>query len=561
MRLTLFFILLAYNCSAQIFMTGADLSYTNELEDCGTIYYETGAAKDPYQIFTDHNCQIARFRLWHTPTWTSYSNLDDVKKSLGRAKAGGMSTLLDFHYSDTWADPANQLIPAAWQNITDLNVLSDSLYNYTYSTLNKLLAANLLPDIVQTGNETNGNILLKEGEALYPLDWTRNAKLFNRAAKAVRDFNTANGTSIKIIVHIAGPDNANWWFDSMRSNGFTNYDIIGLSYYPQWYGSDIHKVGGIIKQLKQTFGKEVMIVETACPWTFQANDNANNIQNNTNLLKCFGEAPSPAVQKQFLTDFTWLVYNAGGMGVIYWEPGWVSSDCQTPWGTGSNWENSTFFDFTNNLHQGIEFMQYDYNKKPAELDSVRVAFKVHMNNTDTTNGVFVTGDFTGMAWKLKRMKHMGSKVFEYFAKVPCMSSGAFIFRNKADWANSSMETLPAACALYWDTHREYVINASFDVIGCNWGSCLPLGINEESGELNKLNIEYYFADNQLNIWADFIFTSATLSNLSGVIVKSASYSGCKNTSFNIANLQNGIYILKVVTAFDEIVTKKVLITK
>jgi len=218
MRLSVlfFFTLLVVSLSAQNFYLGADLSYTNEMEDCGAVFYENQQAKDPYLIFDEHHANIARFRLWHTPGWTNYSNLTDVIKSIGRAKNQGFTVLLDFHYSDTWADPGNQKIPAAWDEITDLNILADSLYNYTFNTLNHLQSLGLLPDMVQIGNEINGNILLKAGELLYPNNWTRNIFLLESGIDAVKAINQSFGADVKTVIHIAAPENAVWWFNDAK---------------------------------------------------------------------------------------------------------------------------------------------------------------------------------------------------------------------------------------------------------------------------------------------------------------------------------------------------------
>ncbi|MFM7400279.1 MAG: glycosyl hydrolase 53 family protein, partial [Bacteroidota bacterium] len=174
MRLLQFFLtgiagLLCLNLSAQTTLfVGADLSYVNEMEDCGVVYRENGAAKDVYRIFSDNGCNLVRLRLWHTPSWYDtlntgkrYSDYNDVKKSVLRSKAAGMKVLLDFHLSDFWADPGRQLCPAAWLNVVDnLPVLEDSLYHYVYSTLLNLNTAGALPDMVQIGNETNKGIML-----------------------------------------------------------------------------------------------------------------------------------------------------------------------------------------------------------------------------------------------------------------------------------------------------------------------------------------------------------------------------------------------------------------
>ena len=170
------------------FYYGADLSYVNEMEDCGAVYKDlSGISKDPYKIFKEAGANLVRVRLWNNPTWTNYSNYEDVKKTISRAKAEGMSVLLDFHYSDTWADPSNQEIPSAWASeLNNTVTLGDLLYDYTYEILNDLAKANLLPEIVQVGNEINP-MILQQGALQWPIDWERNSYLINKGIKAVRD--------------------------------------------------------------------------------------------------------------------------------------------------------------------------------------------------------------------------------------------------------------------------------------------------------------------------------------------------------------------------------------
>ena len=115
-----------FGIQSQTFYLGADLSYVNELEDCGVVYKENQVAKDPYQVFSEYGCNLVRLRLWHTPSWydtlnsgNRYSDLKDVKLSIARAKQNNMHTLLDFHLSDNWADPSKQLVPKAWLPVVD----------------------------------------------------------------------------------------------------------------------------------------------------------------------------------------------------------------------------------------------------------------------------------------------------------------------------------------------------------------------------------------------------------------------------------------------------------
>ncbi len=558
--LLLLLLILSVGLSAQTYYLGADLSYLNEMEDCNAIYYENQEAKDPYQIFWDHNMKIVRFRLWHTPTWTGYSTREDVKKSLQRAKEVGFAILLDFHNSDTWADPSHQLRPAAWAAITELQVLGDSLHHYIFNTLDYFGSMGLLPDMVQIGNETNGNILLNAGEPLFPLTWTRNVQLFNRGISAVADINLTYGTNIKTVIHIAQPENGLWWFDQAHDYGLTGFDIIGLSYYPGWSGLDIHRAANAIKELHLTYNKDVLVVETGYPWTLQWADNYNNLLNSSNLFSCFSDAPTPELQRDFLTEFSWLVKESGGLGVIYWEPCWVSTGCSTPWGTGSSWENATFFDFDYNLHEGIGFMDYDYTVKPPALDSMPVVFRVDMTGQDTTNGVFVTGDFTGIEWKFKRMHHTGQMIFQYSCNLPGRSEGAFIFQNKADWNTSSRETVPAACALYWDTHRKFVVKDEPVEFGFVWGSCQQLS-GLPVHEINTPNPTIFPnpASSSVTVKSVHKMTSVGITDLCGSLVFSKTIKNQNETCLDISNLSSGIFLLKITCENQTFTIQKIVI--
>src|SRR5690554_222160 len=220
---------------ASTFYRGADLSYVNEMEDCGAVYYADNKPVDPFQLFASNGANLVRVRLWHTPNWTDYSNLADVTKTISRAKAQGLPVLLDFHYSDTWADPERQEIPAAWSQITDTKMLGKKLYQYTFDTLKTLADENLVPAMVQVGNEINAEILQPKNKTRTDaINWQRNAELINQGIKAVRDFSAHSKQPIQIVVHIAQPENALRWFPQAQQNGIKDYDIIGLSYYPQW---------------------------------------------------------------------------------------------------------------------------------------------------------------------------------------------------------------------------------------------------------------------------------------------------------------------------------------
>lgn len=336
------------------FYYGADLSYVNEMEDCGALYYDSSnVKKDPYQIFEEEGANLIRIRLWHNPTWTAYSNFNDVKKSIQRAKTLGMSVLLDFHYSDTWTDPSKQGIPAAWlAKVNDTEALGGLLYDYTYETLNVLANENLLPEMVQVGNEIN-IMILQEGESQTPMNWSRNATLINKGIKAVRDIAKEKNAEIGVMLHIAQPENALWWFEQATQNGITDYDWIGLSYYPIWSDYTLDNVGVAFKTLKDTYKKRLMVVETAYPFTMENNDAANNILDVNALIN--GYPASGEGQLNYLNKLKSEIISAGGEGLIYWEPAWVSTSCSTLWGQGSHWDNATLFDHNYKPTKGMDF--------------------------------------------------------------------------------------------------------------------------------------------------------------------------------------------------------------
>lgn len=342
------------------FYYGADLSYVNEMEDCGASYKNgNGITEDPYEIFKDEGANLVRLRLWHNPDWTNYSNFQDVKKSIQRAKNNGMRVLLDFHYSDTWADPERQQIPAAWlSEIDNTQALGALLYDYTYTTLSELSNEGLLPNIVQVGNEINP-MILQDGELEWPINWERNSYLINKGISAVRTIAEEKNKTIEVMLHIAQPENGLWWFEQATQNGLTDYDWIGLSYYPLWSDYNLSEVQAPLTTLITTYNKKLMIVETAYPFTLENADSANNILGASALT---GDYPATQQgQLDYLNHLSLVIKNAGGQGLIYWEPAWVSTSCSTLWAQGSHWDNATLFDNDKQATLGMKFYNASLN--------------------------------------------------------------------------------------------------------------------------------------------------------------------------------------------------------
>jgi len=349
------------------FVMGADLSYVNQILDHGGVYKDSGKVADPYLVFKKHGANVIRFRLFHNPVWTKeaygtegtqmYSDFNDVRKGIEKAKAAGLKVCLDFHFSDTWAGTANQVIPDAWLSLS-LTTLHDSLYNYTYKVLSKLGDAGIMPDYVQPGNEINPGLLLPFGNR-----WNGNESdmiyLLNGAISAIRAASSSNAIKPRIIIHIAQPENVREWLYGLSEKGLTDYDIIGISYYYMWSTVTLDKVSNFVSMLNTTFSKDVMIMETTYPWTTGYADNYNNIIS-TSLLNA-GYPATETGQYNYFHALTQEVIDGGGTGIFAWEPAWITSQMKDKWGTGSSWECNTFFDFEGNAIKGIGFMTDNYN--------------------------------------------------------------------------------------------------------------------------------------------------------------------------------------------------------
>ncbi|MFN3387798.1 MAG: arabinogalactan endo-beta-1,4-galactanase [Allosphingosinicella sp.] len=339
---------------------GADLSYVNEMEDCGAVYRKDGRPVDPFALFAAEGANIVRVRIWNDARWTRYSNLADVRKTIARAKAAGMQVLLDFHYSDDWADGEKQLVPKAWEGL-DADAQARALHDYTRGILGALARDGLMPEMVQVGNETNSELAgSRKGD---PIDWARNAKLFTAGIRAVREAARGSAIAPRIMLHIAQPEHVEPWFAAAHAAGVTDYDVIGISYYRKWSVMDVAGLGAVVARVRQRFGKDVILVETAYPFTTDNADSAPNLLGPDTLVE--GYPATPEGQLRYLVDLTQTVVDNGGSGLVYWEPAWVSTKCTTRWGQGSNWDNATFFDFRrgNEALPAFRFFRHPY--RPA----------------------------------------------------------------------------------------------------------------------------------------------------------------------------------------------------
>lgn len=285
------------------FVKGADIGWLSQMEATGYKFYsDKGVEEDCFKILKDHGINTIRLRTWLNPSESRSSghcSKDETVAMAVRARKWGMKVMINFHYSDSWADPGKQRKPAAWEGHSFSQLLTD-LYNYTFDVMSALKANDVFPEWVQVGNEIPGGMIYPEGSTS---NWDQLAQLLNKGYDAVK----AVSPGSKVILHIdQGNNNQRFrtWFDNATSRG-VRYDIIGLSYYPWWlnghpdYTLSINDLGLNMNDLVSRYGKEVMVVEVG--------GEDSKPQNTYDMLI--------AVQKKVKE-----VPDNKGLGVIYWEP-------------------------------------------------------------------------------------------------------------------------------------------------------------------------------------------------------------------------------------------------
>ena len=484
---------------------GADLSYVNEMEDCGGVYRENGQARDPFDLFAAHGANLVRVRLWHSPDWTAYSTFADVRKTIQRAKAAGMETLLDFHYSDEWADPGKQIVPAAWAGLA-VDVLADSLYRYTFDVLSALAAEDLLPEMVQVGNEINPGLLLPHGSTS---NWAQLGTLLNAGIRAIRDVEAGAGHRVKVMLHVAQPENVlPWVADAISDGGVTDFDAIGLSYYKNWSYIPLDQLADYVSRLVTAYGREVIVVETAYPWTLGGHDSAGNILGGDALEA--GYPATPEAQHRYLIDLSQAIFDGGGTGLVFWEPAWISTGCSTRWGQGSHWENVALFDFNdgNEVLPAIDYMRHTY--RPPR--TVETTLRVDMTGRGTAQGVFLAGDMTYDAsggWRLLPMADQGDG---WYAATLALRPGVayrFRFYDGPGQAGNG-EPLSVACAGFGGEHRLLHVPEAGGTLDFRFGQCaaealVDVTLQVDMSGINAPNGVYLAGDLTRNAAAQWTF--------------------------------------------------------
>ena len=328
------------------FILGMDASSVPSLESGGIHYYNReGQAQDVFEILADAGVNYIRVRVWNDPydeAGHGYGGGNcDIENALEigkRATRYGMKLMVDFHYSDFWADPGKQVAPKAWQGM-DIEEKADALYAFTCDSLKMLKDAGVSVGMVQIGNETNGGLA---GET----QWEAMAKLFSAGSKAVRD----TLPDALVAVHFTNPEKPGAYeFYGQQLNKYgVDYDVFASSYYPLWHGS-LENLQKVLTGIHKTYGKQVLVAETAHAYT------AEDLDFHPNTVTAEAQTPYPMTpegQAAWVQAVAKAVSEIGGLGVFYWGGTWISAGGSTYeenkalWETyGSGWASSWAGDY------------------------------------------------------------------------------------------------------------------------------------------------------------------------------------------------------------------------
>jgi arabinogalactan endo-1,4-beta-galactosidase len=326
---------------------GHDTSTLQQLEDAKKTFSDDGHVAPLERILAHHGATYIRERLWVNPP-LPYNDLPHILKMAKRIKEAGLKFLLDIHYSDFWADPGHQTIPQAWQG-QDLATLAKTVYSYTKNVIERLASQGTPVDMVQIGNEITAGMLWPLGEIYVNGNqyWPQFATLLKAGIAGAQDGSRSNHQPL-IMVHIdRGGDNggSKYFYDNIFSQG-VDFDVIGLSYYPWWHGP-LSALQANLNDLAIRYNRDIVVAETAYPWTLADGDGYPNIVTAQTVLGTVYPA-TPDGQLSYVHELLSIlsqVPRQHGRGVIWWESGWIPGAGWEP-GAGDAWDNMTLFDFT-----------------------------------------------------------------------------------------------------------------------------------------------------------------------------------------------------------------------
>jgi arabinogalactan endo-1,4-beta-galactosidase len=330
---------------ARLSIRGADISSLKKSEDKGGIYLnEKGIQEDALKILCEHGMNYARLRVWlNSPD--GYHGKAQLLEMAKRLKAHHIQLLVDFHYSDSWADPGKQTKPKAWEKL-DFADLKLAVYEHALDICLGLKAQGTPADMVQIGNEITQGMLWPEGKN--EPGFANLAALLEQGYRAVKE----SSPTTQVMLHL---DNGGknelyrWWFDHIIEQEVP-FDLIGASYYPYWHGT-LTNLQVNLDDIARRYSKDILVVETAYPFTVEDKDACENVISSNESP---GYPFTPLGQAKILADIMTVVRavpDGHGLGIMWWEATWTAVpgngwDPAVP-SCGNNWENQALFDYHN----------------------------------------------------------------------------------------------------------------------------------------------------------------------------------------------------------------------
>ena len=369
------------------YIKGMDISSLDEIERLGAKFYDNGEEQELIEILKKYDTNYIRLRLWNDPKTedgrpygAGNTDYETTLRMAKRVKAAGLGFLLDFHYSDFWADPGKQRKPKAWVGM-NVDELENAVYEFTREMVSGFVKEGAAPDMVQVGNELSNGLLWPEGQ--WP-NFANIARFVSAGIRAVKE----TCPEAKIMIHLDNGGNNELyrkWFDEyINVNKGEDFDVIGLSYYPFWHG-DLNALANNMNDIAVRFGKELVIAEVSMGHTTKdyaeyeklSPENRKGMATKPALCEKVPFAMTVEGQCEFMKAFLEVVENVPenkGRGFFYWEAGWLPVE-GSGWATeealeyikeagpcGNEWANQALFDYDGNALPALEVIR-DYKSK------------------------------------------------------------------------------------------------------------------------------------------------------------------------------------------------------
>ncbi len=360
------------------FYKGVDISSLLEMEDNGfQLYAEDGKVCEALELCKNYGVNSIRLRIWNEPSnvpeAAGYCDLEHTVKFAKRIKAEGLHFLLDFHYSDWWADPGKQRKPKAWEGL-DKDALVQAVYDYTRQVLERLKSEGCLPDMVQIGNEIRSGMLFPDGEVP---NYVQLAKLVNAGIQAARDVDS----DMKVMIHLDQGGKYYYlreWFDAMLEAGLQSFDVIGISFYSFWHGT-FTDLKNSMEALVERYKLPVIVVETAHPW--RSGDDGFVTKDQEKIAGFPAGIEEQRTVMRLIMNIVASVTDEMGCGVYYWEPLVLPMECQGSWG-----RNMGMLSLESKALPG--FAEFRFERKDLCADEIAKIY--HPNDMMVKKGTQVT---------------------------------------------------------------------------------------------------------------------------------------------------------------------------